>query len=279
MRYGFVLPGGTAPQQLELAEIADRSGWDGVFVWEAAYGVDALDAAGGDGAADGAGAAGDDADPAAVAAAVEGGEPGRHPRSGFRWPRHPGGWAGAVETELGNTGEETDRRARADMLDEGIDLIRSFWEGRLRYEGRRYRRRTSSGGMIWPRLRSRSRSASRSGLSRRGQDRSRCSGCCAATGSCRMSWTARASGRPRRMTSAPCESGSMSMAPQRLRSRGEGETPADDPDEARRRVALWEDAGATWWLEARSAMPHHSAERMQQVRERLEAGPPRPTTS
>ena len=46
---------------------------------------------------------------------------------------------GAVDTELGSTGEETDRRARAEMLDEGIDLIRGFWEGRLQFEGRRYR--------------------------------------------------------------------------------------------------------------------------------------------
>src|SRR3954451_19040740 len=41
MQYGFVLPGGTATEQLTLAVVADRAGWDGVFVWEAAYGVDA----------------------------------------------------------------------------------------------------------------------------------------------------------------------------------------------------------------------------------------------
>ena len=41
MRYGFVLPGGTAAEQLEQAVLADQAGWDGVFVWEAAYGVDA----------------------------------------------------------------------------------------------------------------------------------------------------------------------------------------------------------------------------------------------
>src|SRR5688572_22082653 len=41
MRYGFVLPGGSAREQLELAELADRCGWDGIFVWEAPFGVDA----------------------------------------------------------------------------------------------------------------------------------------------------------------------------------------------------------------------------------------------
>src|ERR1700744_459504 len=41
MRYGVVLPGGTALEQLDQAVLADQAGWDGVFVWEAAYGVDA----------------------------------------------------------------------------------------------------------------------------------------------------------------------------------------------------------------------------------------------
>jgi alkanesulfonate monooxygenase SsuD/methylene tetrahydromethanopterin reductase-like flavin-dependent oxidoreductase (luciferase family) len=41
MRGGIILPGGTATEQLEQAVLAEESGWDGVFVWEAAYGVDA----------------------------------------------------------------------------------------------------------------------------------------------------------------------------------------------------------------------------------------------
>src|SRR5260370_31325362 len=41
IRAGVVLPGGTANQQLEQAVAAEQAGWDGVFVWEAAYGVDA----------------------------------------------------------------------------------------------------------------------------------------------------------------------------------------------------------------------------------------------
>jgi alkanesulfonate monooxygenase SsuD/methylene tetrahydromethanopterin reductase-like flavin-dependent oxidoreductase (luciferase family) len=35
-----VLPGGTATEQLELGVLAESAGWDGVFAWEAAYGVD-----------------------------------------------------------------------------------------------------------------------------------------------------------------------------------------------------------------------------------------------
>src|SRR5580704_19669322 len=40
IRYGAVLPGGTAPEQLEQAELAECAGWDGVFSWETGYGVD-----------------------------------------------------------------------------------------------------------------------------------------------------------------------------------------------------------------------------------------------
>src|ERR1700744_1355436 len=40
IRYGAILPGGTAPEQLEQAELAERAGWDGVFSWETGYGGD-----------------------------------------------------------------------------------------------------------------------------------------------------------------------------------------------------------------------------------------------
>src|SRR5215831_1957719 len=41
MLTGFVLPGGSATEQLEQAVLAEQAGWDGVFVPEVAYGVDA----------------------------------------------------------------------------------------------------------------------------------------------------------------------------------------------------------------------------------------------
>src|SRR3954453_21999720 len=40
-RFWFVLPGGSTAEQVELAVLAEESGWDAVFVWEAPYGVDA----------------------------------------------------------------------------------------------------------------------------------------------------------------------------------------------------------------------------------------------
>jgi len=55
----------------------------------------------------------------------------------------------------------------------------------------------------------------------------------------------------------------------------EGETPADDPAKATDIAGEWADAGCTWWLDARWEMPHHGPDRERQVKERLEAGPPR----
>src|SRR5204863_416738 len=40
MRYGFVLPGGSSTQQLDLATVAEQSGWDGLFVYETSYAVE-----------------------------------------------------------------------------------------------------------------------------------------------------------------------------------------------------------------------------------------------
>ncbi|HEY1330754.1 MAG TPA: LLM class flavin-dependent oxidoreductase, partial [Actinomycetota bacterium] len=54
----------------------------------------------------------------------------------------------------------------------------------------------------------------------------------------------------------------------------EGETPADDASAAAAMVAPWAEAGSTWWLETRWEEPHHSAERMGEVRARIAAGPP-----
>jgi alkanesulfonate monooxygenase SsuD/methylene tetrahydromethanopterin reductase-like flavin-dependent oxidoreductase (luciferase family) len=138
MRYGFVLPGGTASEQLEQAVLADDNGWDGVFVWEAAYGVDAWTLLGA---------------MAQRTTSVRLGTmltplPWRRPwkvaSQALTLDQVSGGRAvlavglGAVDPGLGSTGEETDRRARAERLDEGIDLITGLWEGGQNFVGTHY---------------------------------------------------------------------------------------------------------------------------------------------
>lgn len=41
MRFGFVVPFGDSRQFSELAQLGEERGWDGVFTWEAVWGVDA----------------------------------------------------------------------------------------------------------------------------------------------------------------------------------------------------------------------------------------------
>ena len=41
VRYGFVVPYADAREFSELAALGERHGWDGIFTWEAVFGVDA----------------------------------------------------------------------------------------------------------------------------------------------------------------------------------------------------------------------------------------------
>jgi hypothetical protein len=53
----------------------------------------------------------------------------------------------------------------------------------------------------------------------------------------------------------------------------EGETPAGDRAATTALATPWAEVGCTWWLETRWEMPHHAADRMREVRQRLAAGP------
>jgi hypothetical protein len=275
MRYGFVLPGGTAKEQLDQAVLADRAGWDGVFVWEAAAGVDAWTLL---------------AAMAQRTSRVRLGTmltplPWRRPwkvaSQAATLDQVSDGRAvlavglGAVDTQLGQTGEVADRRTRAAMLDEGIDLIQGIWDGNLRFEGKHYQMDLEArddllrvGRPVQPRV---------------------------------PIWVVGAWPRPKSMRRVlrcdgllpVCfdEAGPRETRPEDieamlgwLRERGggrpgfdvvmEGETPVD-ANEAAAIVAPWAAVGCTWWLDARWELPHDSPERMRDVRERLGAGPPR----
>ncbi len=270
---GIILPGGTAGQQLELAIVAEDAGWDGVFVWEASYGVDAWSLL------------------AAMAVRTQ------RVRLGtlltpLPWRRPwkvasqvatldqlSGGRAivtfglGALTPDLPLTGEVEDLRARAAMLDEGIDLIRALWSGRTTYEGEFYRLAFDEPDQlpvtrpvqsripiwvvgVWPRPKSMRRVLRCDGIVPQfeGDDHD---------------------GSPdliREVRRWLSEHG----AGAHLDVIAQGETPTKEGKRARNIVESWAEAGCTWWLETRWEMPHHAAERMVEVRERLLAGPPRP---
>lgn len=271
IKCGAVLPGGTASEQLELAVLAEESGWDGVFTWEAAYGVDAWSLL------------------AAMAARTSRVYLGTM-LTPLPW-RRP--WkvasqvatvdqlsrgrailavgVGATDTELPDTAEETGLRERAAMMDEGIDLIRALWEGRG-YEGQIYRFRSGRMDLaaagrpvqdripiwvvgVWPGKTSMRRVLRCDGVIPQYRD--------PATGDpddarAVRDWLNVNGARP----------GVDIVA--------DGESPADDPGAARAQIAPWQEAGCTWWLETRWGTDEDLAQRIDGMRDRLAAGPPRP---
>ena len=183
---------------------------------------------------------------------------------------------GAPDPALGSAGEETDRRTRAAMLDEGIDLIKALWAGDLEYTGNHYKvdlttRHDLADG-------SPAKAAHKTPI-----------------------WVVGAWNRPKSMRRvlrtdgllpvAMDETGFRTTTPADieamvawLRENGgagsgfdvvmEGETPANDNDKAAEIVQPWADAGCNWWLDSRWAVKDGDTATV--VRERIEAGPPRP---
>src|ERR687893_1811835 len=129
MGFGFVFPGGDARTAADFAKAAEHAGWDGFFVWEPVWGVDAW---------------------VSLTAAAMQTERIRlgtmlSPLSRMRpWKlasetatldRLSGGRVilavglGAIDTGFAAFGEVTDRTTRAELLDEGLDILTGLWRG------------------------------------------------------------------------------------------------------------------------------------------------------
>ena len=129
MKFGFVVPWADAAEIGELAAVAELHGWDGLFVWEPVWGVDAW-----------------------VALAVAACRTKKLRLGTMLTPlprRKPWELAGQVATvdRLSNGrvivsvglgapdsgyeafGEETDKVVRGELLDEGLDILRGLWAG------------------------------------------------------------------------------------------------------------------------------------------------------
>jgi hypothetical protein len=182
---------------------------------------------------------------------------------------------GAIDNFLGNTGEVLDRKTRAAMMDEGIDLIRGLWQGDLVFSGEHYQMDIS--GRIdlkevarpvqeripiwvvgaWPFEKSMTRVL-------------RCDGILPNI--------------IKDKSFASTEPDDISAILAWLRERGgagedfdfvvEGETEAGNAEQAREKIGPLLDAGATWWLETRWEMPLASEQKLADVRRRIESGPP-----
>lgn len=139
MKYGFILPFGDARVAAEMARDAEQAGWDGFFMWEPVCGVDAW--------------------VGLAAAAMQ----TTHIRLGTMlspisrmrlWDLASRAATldrlsedrvvlsvglGAIGTGFAEFGEVTDRKLRAERVDESLDIVTGLWQGQpFSYQGKHY---------------------------------------------------------------------------------------------------------------------------------------------
>ena len=258
----------------DLARVAEQAGWDGFFVYEPVWGIDAW--------------------VALAAAAMQ----TKRIRLGTMLtpPSRMRPWKlasetvtldhlsngrtilsvglGAIDTGFADFGEETDRRTRAELLDESLDILTGLWKGQpIAYAGKHYQITPTAFPPppatvqqpripiwvvgLWPHPKSLARAMKYDGML---------------------------------VSYLKQPDGSFSQATpdilREIRTYADehagpdfdliwegGETPDDDPDRAAELVAPWAEAGATWWIKSRWML--QSSEKLPEVRERIQQGPPR----
>jgi alkanesulfonate monooxygenase SsuD/methylene tetrahydromethanopterin reductase-like flavin-dependent oxidoreductase (luciferase family) len=180
---------------------------------------------------------------------------------------------GTLESGFESLGEVTDRKTRAELLDEGLDILTGLWKGQpFNYEGKHYKIKETTFAVppapvqkpripiwvvgAWPREKSMQRALRYDGLLPNvfGQD-----------GKIRM-------GSP---TLDELRQIKEYVTQHRTQNTPfdivvEGNTPGHDRAQAAAQVRPWEDAGATWWIES-----NWTASDLTTVLERIKQGPPR----
>jgi alkanesulfonate monooxygenase SsuD/methylene tetrahydromethanopterin reductase-like flavin-dependent oxidoreductase (luciferase family) len=242
VRYGFVVPWGDAADVADLAAAAEAAGWDALFVWEGLYGTDAWVSLGVAATRTSTIRLGTMLTPVSRRKPWElAGQIATVDRlSGGRVILTVG--LGAVDSGFDAFGEETDRRVRARLLDEGLDVMQGLWKGQpFEYDGEHYTIRPSDFPAIGHTVQ---------------QPRP-------------TIWCVGALGRPRSMDRAIGLDG---LVPQVLDTDGArqptleelteavadvrrrtGERPFDvvvEANDAEHSPAAWAAAGATWWIES-----------------------------
>lgn len=274
MRSGFVLPRGSARTAADLAYEAEESGWDGFFVWEPVWGVDAWVSL------------------AAAAVKTQRIRLGTMitPVSRMRPWKLASETAtldnlsngrviltvglGALDSGFEAFGEITDRKTRAELLDEGLDILTGLWRGQpFNYQGEHYRVTETSflpppppvqqpripiwvvGA--WPRRKSMLRALRYDGILPNviGQD-----------------------GKIRQTTPDDIREIKAFIDANRTETTPfdivvEGQTPGRDRKKAASIIRPWEDAGATWWIEAMWNLADRRGG-LEAVQKRVRQGPP-----
>lgn len=272
MKYGFVLPYGNARIVADYAQAAEATGWDGFFTWEAAWSVDAWVALT---------AAAMQTEKICLGTMIT-------PLSRMRPWKLASETAtlddlsngrvilsvglGAPETGFTAFGEVTDRKQRAELLDEGLDILTGLWRGQpFTYSGKHYTIQEFDFPHLppppvqqpripiwvvgaWPRPKSVARALRWDGL---------------------LPLKMAEQGGIEPLTPADVVAIQAYVAEHRTATTPydivvEGQTPGDNPTEAAAIVQPWATAGATWWIEASWEAAH-----LNDVRARIQQGPPR----
>jgi hypothetical protein len=273
MKYGFILPRGDARTAAEFAHEAEATGWDGFFVWEPVWGIDAW---------------------VSLTAAAMRTERIRlgtllTPVSRMRPWELASKTAtldnlsngrvilsvglGALDTGFEAFGEVTDRKTRVELLDEGLDILTGLWRGQpFNYDGKHYKIKETTFYPppppvqqpripiwvvgAWPRMKSMQRALRYDGLlpAVMGED-----------GKIRMSPVT--PDEIRQMT-AFIAANRTEITPFDIVV--EGQTPGDDREQTATLMRQWADVGATWWMEGMWSTPE-----LDKVLTRIKQGPPR----
>jgi alkanesulfonate monooxygenase SsuD/methylene tetrahydromethanopterin reductase-like flavin-dependent oxidoreductase (luciferase family) len=276
MQYGFILPHGDIHTLAELAHEAEAAGWDGVFYWDGIYIQEA----------------GPMYDPWIVLAAmalrteqVRLGliltPPSR--RRPWKLAREtvtldhlshgrlilPVGLGALEDGGFSKVGEITDRKQRAELLDESLQILTGLWSGKpFSFQGKHYHVEEMTflpppvqypripiwvvGA--WPSQKSMRRVLRYDGL-----------------------LPTKITGGDEPAVITPEDIRAMKAYSDAHRSPStpfdivlEGETPGEDRERARAIVRPYAEAGATWWTESRWSFPP-----IEDLRKRIGQGPPR----
>jgi alkanesulfonate monooxygenase SsuD/methylene tetrahydromethanopterin reductase-like flavin-dependent oxidoreductase (luciferase family) len=279
MRYGFVIPKGDPRTVAALARELEDAGWDGAFYW--------------DGISLGGEWAGDVYDPWVVMAAMamrtervrlgalvtppSRRRPWKLARETMTLDRLCAGrlivpvGLGAIDDQgFANVGEATDRKTRAALLDETLQILTGLWGGKpFAFKGEHYQ----FGEMTflptpvqrprpplwvvaaWPRQKSMARALRYDGILPNvvGPDGQQ------------------SEGTPQRYAEIAAYVAEHRAEPGPFDIVVDGTTPSDDRAAAAAHVRPFAEAGGTWWIESPWTPPNE----VDDLRRRIAAGPPR----
>ncbi len=276
MQYGFIIPRGDADTILAMAIEAEEAGWDGIFYWDGMY-IES---------------AGNMYDPWVMLAAIAMRTQRVRIGAVLTPPSRRRPWKLARETVtvdhlsqgrlvfpvglgalddggFGKVGEATERKVRAQLLDESLEIITGLWSGQpFSYHGQHYHldEMTFLPPPVqkpripiwvvgaWPRTKSMQRALRYDGL---------------------LPTKVNPDGSPGNVTPDDIRAIKAYSAENRTQTTPfdiiwEGETPGDDRNAASTIIKPYIDAGITWWMESR-----WTTEDLELVRTRIRQGPPR----